>query len=102
MLNFGASKPRVKGGPGPGPPPGSAPEYLLHKCKRGNTEARGAPECYSDTVRILPSSCQKFKILEMKPRSIIRLCTLPFTGVISFNVHDVLKFGERRNLSAVG
>ena len=24
MLNFGASKPRVKGGPGP--PPGSAPE----------------------------------------------------------------------------
>ena len=26
MLNFGASKPRVKGGPGPpGPPPGSAP-----------------------------------------------------------------------------
>ena len=29
MLNFGASKPRVKGGPGPpGPPPGSAPELL--------------------------------------------------------------------------
>ena len=26
MLNFGASKPRVRGGPGPrGPPPGSAP-----------------------------------------------------------------------------
>ena len=26
MLNFGASKPRVGGGPGPpGPPPGSAP-----------------------------------------------------------------------------
>ena len=25
MLNFGASKPRVRGGPGPpGPPPGSA------------------------------------------------------------------------------
>ena len=29
MLNFGASKPRVRGGPGPpGPPPGSAP--VLH------------------------------------------------------------------------
>ena len=28
MLNFGASKPRVRGGPGPpGPPPGSAPEF---------------------------------------------------------------------------
>ena len=27
MLNFGASKPRVRGGPGPpGPPPGSAPD----------------------------------------------------------------------------
>ena len=26
MLNFGASKPRVKGGPGPRAPPGSAPE----------------------------------------------------------------------------
>ena len=27
MLNFGASKPRVKGGPGPPePPPGSSPE----------------------------------------------------------------------------
>ena len=25
MLNFGASKPRVKGGPGPPGPPGSAP-----------------------------------------------------------------------------
>ena len=25
MLNFGASKPRVKGGPGPQGPPGSAP-----------------------------------------------------------------------------
>ena len=30
MLNFGASKPRVRGGPGPpGPPPGSAPASLL-------------------------------------------------------------------------
>ena len=29
MLNFGASKPRVKGGArAPGAPPGSAPEYL--------------------------------------------------------------------------
>ena len=28
MLNFGASKPRVRGGPGPpGPPPGSAPAF---------------------------------------------------------------------------
>ena len=27
MLNFGASKPRVGGGPGPRGPPGSAPEY---------------------------------------------------------------------------
>ena len=26
MLNFGASKPRVKGGPGPRGPPGSTPE----------------------------------------------------------------------------
>ena len=26
MLNFGASKPRVKGSPAPGPPPGSAPD----------------------------------------------------------------------------
>ena len=31
MLNFGASKPRVKGGPGPPePPPGSAPDVTLH------------------------------------------------------------------------
>ena len=29
MLNFGASKPRVKGGPGPPGPPGSAPECIL-------------------------------------------------------------------------
>ena len=28
MLNFGASKPRVKGGPGPRGPPGSAPDYV--------------------------------------------------------------------------
>ena len=28
MLNFGASKPRVKGGPGPRAPPGSAPGLL--------------------------------------------------------------------------
>ena len=26
MLNFGASKPRVKGGPGPQTPPGSVPD----------------------------------------------------------------------------
>ena len=32
MLNFGASKPRVKGGPDPRGPPGSAPVlvYSLH------------------------------------------------------------------------
>ena len=30
MLNFGASKPRVRGGPRPpGPPPGSAPELIF-------------------------------------------------------------------------
>ena len=30
MLNFGASKPRVRGGPGPqGPPPGSAPVHSV-------------------------------------------------------------------------
>ena len=29
MLNFGASKPRVKGGPGPWGPPGSAPAELV-------------------------------------------------------------------------
>ena len=39
MLNFGASKPRVRGGPGPpGPPPGSAPDfgnlYQLHNARR--------------------------------------------------------------------
>ena len=28
MLNFGASKPRVKRGPGPPGPPGSAPGFL--------------------------------------------------------------------------
>ena len=28
MLNFGASKPRVKGGPGPQGPPGSVPAPL--------------------------------------------------------------------------
>ena len=32
MLNFGASKPRVRGGPGPpGPPPGSAAASLRDK-----------------------------------------------------------------------
>ena len=32
MLNFGASKPRVRGGPGPpGPPPHSAPEGKILK-----------------------------------------------------------------------
>ena len=30
MLNFGASKPRVKGGPGPWGPPGSAPDIIGH------------------------------------------------------------------------
>ena len=36
MLNFGASKPRVKGGPGPPAPPGSAPDVsiLLHLKER--------------------------------------------------------------------
>ena len=29
MLNFGASKPRVKGGAGPRAPPGSAPELKV-------------------------------------------------------------------------
>ena len=29
MLNFGASKPRVKGGRAPGAPPGSAPAYCF-------------------------------------------------------------------------
>ena len=33
MLNFGASKPRVKGGPGPLGPPGSAPVYTPLKEK---------------------------------------------------------------------
>ena len=31
MLNFGASKPRVKGGPGPPGPPGSAPEIFTKR-----------------------------------------------------------------------
>ena len=30
MLKFGASKPRVKGGPGPPAPPGSAPEVSFY------------------------------------------------------------------------
>ena len=30
MLNFGASKPRVKGGQGPQGPPGSTPACVLH------------------------------------------------------------------------
>ena len=34
-LNFGASKPGVRGGPGPlGPPPGSASEYIFQKPKQ--------------------------------------------------------------------
>ena len=37
MLNFGASKPRVRGGPGPpGPPPGSAPGRV--RCALSTTE----------------------------------------------------------------
>ena len=32
MLNFGASKPRVKGGPGPQGPPGSAPVLFENEC----------------------------------------------------------------------
>ena len=37
MLNFGASKPRVGGGPGPRAPPGSAPGV---KDAKGTTHAR--------------------------------------------------------------
>ena len=36
MLNFGASKPRVKGGPDPRDPPGSAPEYGLNQDERSS------------------------------------------------------------------
>ena len=40
MLNFGAPKPRVKGGPGPLGPPGSAPEmsavYDVFSCHRSS------------------------------------------------------------------
>ena len=79
--------------------------YVVSTCftsTRGDTEARGATECYSATIRILRSSHQKFRILERKPSRKIRLCIIPLTGVINFNVHDVLKSGELRNLSAVG
>ena len=32
MLNFGASKPRVKGGSGPQAPPGSTPDIFPYTC----------------------------------------------------------------------
>ena len=36
MLNFGASKPRVRGGPGPpGPPPGSAADKIVDHVNYG-------------------------------------------------------------------
>ena len=39
MLNFGASKPRVRGGPGPpGPPPGSAAEIFHYDLDKFDIE----------------------------------------------------------------
>ena len=45
MLNLGASKPRVKGGPGP--PPGSAPEYSTDGLKLKNTTFEPHPMRFS-------------------------------------------------------
>ena len=44
MLNFGASKPRVRGGPGPpGPPPGSAPVVYLPTVPHDLLEMSSSP-----------------------------------------------------------
>ena len=40
MLNFGASKPRVRGGPGPRAPPGSAPGLLRNFLTSNSTKLK--------------------------------------------------------------
>ena len=46
MLNFGASKPRVRGGPAPGAPPGSAPAKRDNKLSVKRTCKTPHPVCF--------------------------------------------------------
>ena len=59
MLNFGASKPRVKGGgPGPpGPPPGSAPGFICRSYPNFVTLSRNAQNADVNTRTIEISQC---------------------------------------------
>ena len=57
MLNFGASKPRVRGGPGPpGPPPGSAPVDCLsvHEFPNNFRVCVFSTFCCDSSRKILP------------------------------------------------
>ena len=58
MLNFGASKPRIRGGPGPQGPPGSAPETVAVFFSRQITYI-----CIGERIRRRePNSANKFYI----------------------------------------
>ena len=99
MLNFGASKPRVRGGPRPpGPPPGSAPDYngSVKTCLVKNSQIspkRAHPWCHRmwslnrqlqcKSVKIYraqtPQNLALTKILHKFRKMSAPLSVLPFT-----------------------